>query len=125
MSVLEIGAKMVEMVNAGPESEAKFVDEYYSDSVVSIEGQGSDEMPAKMEGLDAIRGKHEWWYGNHEVHSAVATGPYVGNKEDQFVIRFNMDLTPNDGERGQMEEVGVFTVKDGKVVQEEFLYLMG
>jgi len=25
----------------------------------------------------------------------------------------------------QMDEVGLFTVKDGKVAQEEFLYLMG
>ena len=29
------------------------------------------------------------------------------------------------GERGQMNEVGLFTVKEGKIAQEEYLYLMG
>ena len=39
--------------------------------------------------------------------------------------QFSLDATPKGGERMQMTEVGLFTVKDGKVVQEEFLYLMG
>ena len=37
-----------------------------------------------------------------------------------------MDVTPKaSGERMQMDEVAVYTVKDGKIVQEEFLYAMG
>ena len=125
MSALEIGEIMVDRVGKGRESEEAFVAEYYADDIVSVEGQGSDEMPARLEGIDAIRGKHEWWYANHDVHSVTVEGPYVGNREDQFALTFTLDATPKDGERMQMQEVALITVKDGKVVQEEFLYRMG
>lgn len=125
MSAMEVGQKMITMVNAGRESEADFVSQYYADNIVSIEGQGSDDMPARIEGIDAIRDKHAWWYDNNEVHSTVAEGPYIGHRDDQFVTRFIMDMTPNGGERIQMTEVGLFTVKDDKIIQEEYLYLQG
>ena len=124
MGAMEVGQKLVELVNQGREGEAVFVRDYYADDIVSIEGQGSEDMPARIEGIDAIQAKHAWWYDNNEVHSTVAEGPYIGHRDDQFVIRFVMDLTSN-GERGQMTEVGLFTVKDDKIAQEEYLYLMG
>lgn len=123
MQVLELGQKMVEMVNQGRDGENAFVDAYYAPEVVSIEGQGTEEMPARMEGIEAIRGKHDWWYSHHEVHESTAYGPYVGHREDQFAVRFTLDATPADGERMQMDEMALFTVRDGKVVQEEFFYL--
>ena len=123
MGALEVGQKMVELVNQGREGEEAFVAEFYADDIVSIEGQGTDEMPARIEGIDAIRGKHEWWYANNEVHGTSAEGPYVGNRDDQFVVRFTLDATPKGGERNQMTEVGLYTVKDDKIVQEEYLYL--
>ena len=125
MSALEVGQALVEMVAKGRESEQEFVAQYYSDEIVSIEGQGSDEMPARLEGIEAIKGKHDWWYDNNEVHGTAVEGPYVGHREDQFVVKFILDMTPTDGERTQMEEVAIFTVKDDKIVQEEYLYRMG
>ena len=129
MNALEVGQKLVELVNAGRESEASFVTDYYDDNVVSIEGGGDGAEgsgpPPRMEGIDAIRGKHEWWYDNNEVHGTTASGPYVGHRDDQFIVRFVMDMTPKYGDRIQMDEVGLFTVANGKVVQEEYLYLMG
>lgn len=124
MNALEIGKALVEAVNDGPEQETAFVDQYFTEHTVSIEGQGSDEMPGKIQGIDAIKGKHAWWFDNNTVHGTEAEGPFVGHREDQFVVRFKMDITPKGGERMQMVEVGLFTVVDGKVAQEEFLYLM-
>ncbi|HKJ25249.1 MAG TPA: nuclear transport factor 2 family protein [Myxococcota bacterium] len=121
---LEIGTRLVQLCNEEKGLEA--VDELYGAGIVSIEGQGTDAMPARMEGLQAVRGKSVWWYDNHEVHSATAVGPFVGHRDDQFVVQFDLDVTPKaTGERTQMREVGLYTVADGKVVQEEFLYLMG
>ena len=74
MGAMEIGQKMVEMVNGGRENEQAFVTRYYDGAIVSIEG-GEGDMPQKMEGIDAIRGKHDWWYDNNEVHSTQAIGP--------------------------------------------------
>ena len=125
MSVLEIGQKMVSLVNQGRDGEETFVNEFYASNIVSIEGADSDDMPARIEGIDAIRGKHNWWYDNNTVHNTTAVGPYVGNRPDQFVVQFTLDMTPNGGERQQLTEVGLFTVADGKIAQEEYLYLMG
>lgn len=126
MGAMEVGQKLVEMVNSGRDGEAAFVNEYYADNIVSIEGgEGSEEMPSRIEGVDAIRGKHSWWYDNNEVHGTEAVGPYIGHRDDQFVVRFTLDATPKGGERDKLDEVGLFTVKSDKVVQEEYLYLMG
>ena len=127
MGAVEIGQKLVEMVNIGREGEQKFVDEYYDAHIVSIEAAAGEdsEIPQRMEGIDAVRGKHNWWYDMNDVHGSVAFGPYIGHKEDQFVVRFMLDITPRGGERMQMDEVGLFMVKGGKIVQEEFMYLMG
>ena len=59
------------------------------------------------------------------IHSTTARGPFVGNRDDQFAVQFDMDITPKDGERTQLTEVALYTVADGKIAQEEFLYLMG
>jgi hypothetical protein len=119
---VQIGAELVALSNAGEGLEA--VKRFYDEKIVSIEGQGSDEMPARMEGIEAIHGKNVWWYDNHEVHAIVATGPYCGHREDQFVVRFNLDVTfKPTGERSQMEEVALYTIRGHKIVQEEFLCL--
>ncbi len=125
MGALEVGQKMVDLVNQGREGEAAFVRDYYADDIVSIEGQGSEDMPARIQGIDAVHGKHDWWYANHTVHGTSAEGPFIGHRADQFVVRFTMDLTPTGGERSQMTEVGLYTVKNDRIVQEEYLYLMG
>ena len=123
-SAMEIGVKLVELSNAGKGLEA--VDTLYDEKIVSIEGQGTDEMPARMEGIEAIRGKNRWWYDNHDVHSSKAVGPFCGHRDDQFAVLFELDATlKSSGERSQMTEVALYTIRGGKVIQEEFLYRMG
>ncbi len=58
---------------------------------------------------------------NHEVHTVTTEGPWVNG--DQFSLRFAMDVTAREnGQRMQMDEIGVYTVRDGKVVEERFFY---
>ncbi len=124
MTNLEIGQELVKLSNAGQGLDA--VDKLYGKGIVSIEGAGSDALPQRMEGFDAVRGKSVWWYDNHEVHASSATGPFCGHREDQFVVLFELDVTHKpSSERTQMSEVGIYTVEGGKIVQEEFLYLAG
>jgi ketosteroid isomerase-like protein len=97
------------------------VNTLYSPKIVSIESSGSPEMPAEMSGLDAIRGKHQWWEDNNEVHSADVKGPFIG--EGQFAVQFTFDSTfKPTGQRTSMTEMALYTVKDGKIVREEFFY---
>lgn len=72
-------------------------------------------------GLDAIIAKGRWWVDNHEVHSAALTGP--SQRDDRFVAGFQYDLTfKGNGQRMKRDEVGLYTVKNGKIVREEFFY---
>ena len=124
MSALEIGQKLVNLCSEGKFMDA--VDTLYDDGIVSIEAQDMGEMPARMEGLDAIRGKNQWWAENHEVHKLGVEGPFCGHRQDQFAVVFELDVTNKpSGERSQMSEIALYTVNGGKVVQEEFLYSMG
>lgn len=122
--LMEIGGKLVDYCNAGKEAEA--LDTLYAEDAVSVEAApmpGEDSAEAK--GLDAIRGKHDWWFGAHEVHKADAEGPFVFGG-DRFLVIFDMDVTNKEsGERIQMKDIGVYYVKDGKIVREEFAYAMG
>lgn len=122
MTSQEIGQELVRLCNAGQSLDA--VDKLYGEGVVSIEAEGNDALPARLEGIEAVRGKSVWWLDNHEVHTEVATGPFCGHREDQFAVLFEMDVTHKpSGERHQMSEVALYTTSNGKVVQEEFLYL--
>jgi ketosteroid isomerase-like protein len=92
---------------------------YNADNIVSYEAM--DGPMAVCEGKEAVQQKSDWWTENHEVHSGSVEGPYVNG--DQFALRFTMDVTPKStGERVRMDEVGVYSVKDGKIVEERFYY---
>jgi ribosomal protein L21 len=53
-------------------------------------------------------------------------GPFPNN--DRFAVKFHYETSPksgpNKGKKVKMDEVGIYTVKDGKIVREEFFYSM-
>lgn len=91
---------------------------FWSDDVVSIEAM--DGPMARCEGRAACEAKAQWWTENNEVHAIETDGPHVNG--DQFALIFHMDYTPSDGERRQEDEVALYTVRDGLVVEERFFY---
>jgi ketosteroid isomerase-like protein len=123
-NTLEVGKRLVELCQKGKPMEA--INTLYSPRIVSIEAQSMPQMPARMEGIDAVRGKAEWWEKNHEVHSGKADGPWPHG--DRFIVHFTYDVTakagPMAGKRMTLDEAALYTVKDGKIVQEEFFYAM-
>lgn len=91
---------------------------YWSDDVVSIEPMGDAQ---ETRGKAAVAGKGAWWRDNHEVHGATVEGPYVSGGD--FTVHFAMDITPKQsGERMLMDELAIYSVRDGKIVQERFIY---
>jgi SnoaL-like domain len=106
-----------DMLKSGKHEEAAA--QFNAPGIVSLEAM--DGPMARVEGAAAVKAKSDWWYGAHEVHSASAEGPYVNG--DQFAMSFSMDVTQKEsGNRIQMTEIGLYTMKDGKVVEEKFLY---
>ena len=122
MTTLEVGKKLVELIKQGENLQA--IKTLYSQDIVSVEASSMPNMPAEMNGMDAILGKNKWWVDNHEVHSANCEGPFPHG--DRFIVRFNYDVTNKpSGKRMQMDEAALYTVQDGKIVREEFFYSMG
>lgn len=94
-------------------------DTYWDEEVISFE-PGEGPM-AVCDGIDAVRAKSEWWSGAHEIHSGTAEGPWVNG--DQFTVRFTMDVTNKDsGERFKMDEIALYTIEDGRIIEERFFY---
>jgi hypothetical protein len=73
---------------------------------------------AELKGRKAVEGKTQWWNANHEVHDLKVEGPYVHG--DQFVVRFKLDVTPKGQKRIHLDEVGLYTVRKSRIVEESF-----
>lgn len=122
MNTEEVAQKVVALCRKGAWIEA--IDSLYAKDIVSVEASGMGGGSPEARGIDQVRKKTEWWSANMEVHGMDVSGPFVAH--DRFVVQFDVDVTDkNSNKRMQMSEVGVYTVKDGKIVREEFLPLAG
>lgn len=122
MNTMQIANRLVELCRQGKNADA--LNTLFAEDAVSVEAGGPPGMDLEAKGLAAIKGKGEWWAANHEVHSANVTGPWPHG--DRFIVGFQYDVTNKpSGKRIKMDEVGLYTVKNGKIVREEFFYEMG
>jgi ketosteroid isomerase-like protein len=115
MSVRDTAEAFTAMLKAGDHEGAAKT--YNAADIVSREAM--DGPMARLEGAAAVQKKSEWWYANHTVHSVTTEGPYING--DQFAVRFDMDVTAKDtGKRMQMQEIALYTVRNGKIAEERF-----
>lgn len=118
-STAAIAEELVSLCRSGRNADA--INSFYSPDIVSVESMGNETMPREVKGIDAIRGKNQWWAENNEVHGARVDGPFLG--EDKFAVYYNYDVTfKPTGKRQPMEEMALYEVKDGKIVREQFFY---
>lgn len=97
----------------------KIYGELYSPECTSEETPGSEW--GKANGMKEIEQKGQQWNdGIQEMHGGTTDKPIVTG--EYFSSRMTMDYTPKNGERVNMEELGVYRVKDGKIVSEQFFY---
>lgn len=121
MSVQEVATDLVALVRAAKFEEA--MTKYYSPDIVSVEAFAPEGQDREARGIAAVQAKGEWWAQNMEVHSVECTNPAYNG--DQFAVTMKLDVTDkNNGQRYPMEEIAVYTVKDGKIVHEAFFYSM-
>lgn len=117
----EIAHGCIALWNAGNHSEA--YRRYYAEDAEKVEPTALGEYGNSLKGLDNLIAHEEMIQGGIATVNAVyvAEGPFIGASGFSVVIK--SDFTMNDtGIRFIFREVGVFTVKNGKIVREEYLY---
>jgi len=118
MNTEQVAQKVVELVRKQAWHEA--VDTLYDKEIVSVEARTMDGSSPETRGIGGVRKKVDWWLENMQVHSFQANGPFVAH--DRFVVQYDADVTDkNSKARRQLSEVGVYTVRNGKIIREEFL----
>jgi SnoaL-like domain len=118
MNTSEVAHKVVELVRNQAWYEA--LDTLYDKDIVSVEAYAGASGSPETRGTDGVRKKIDWWVTAMTIHSFKPSAPFVGH--DRFVIQYDADVTEKQSnERRQLSEVGVYTVKNGKIVREEFL----
>jgi len=121
MTTFEIAQKYVELCRANQNHAV--LETLFSPEAVSVEAASLPGLPQEVKGLKAIAEKSKQWVDNHEVHSAKLEGPWPNG--NRFIVRFSYDVTNKpSGRRLQMDETGLFTIENGKIVREEFFYTM-
>ena len=122
MNTEEVAKKVVELTRKQAWYEA--LDTLYDDNVVSVEASGMGGGSPETRGKQGVRGKIDWWVNAMEVHSFNASEPFVAH--ERFVVQYDADVTEKETKkRRKLSEVGVYAVKDGKTVREEFLPRVG
>ena len=116
MTTAEVAKGLVEMCQQGKNNEA--MSAYYAPEIMSYEAAPSAPV---AEGIAAVQGKAAWWDSTMEVHSAQIVGPFIN--ADQFAVRFTYDVTDKTtNRRSTLDEIAVYRVRDGKIIEERFLY---
>src|SRR3981189_668701 len=122
MTTEEVAQKVVELTRKQAWKEA--LESLYAKDIVSVESRANESGSFETRGIEGVRGKVNWWLDAMETHSVKVHGPYVAH--DRFVVRYDMDVTDKSSKkRMQISEVGVYSVKDGKITREEFLPYTG
>lgn len=122
MNTEQVAKRLVELCRKGEYEQAQR--ELYAQDAVSIEMPGLPEGAlGNVEGLEAIYEKGRQFSERVEaVHASEASDPVIAG--NWFSVAFSMDITFKGRGRVQMQDIGVYHVRDGKVVSEQFFYDM-
>lgn len=97
---------------------------FYADDVRHVEAMTMDGSSPVTEGKAAIMEGMGKFMESIEIHGGGMGKPFPNG--DQFAVEMWMDCTfkdgPMAGQRHEMREIGVYTVKDGKISEARFFY---
>jgi len=117
MTTKEVATKFHDYMQQG--AFEKIYTELFSPDATSEETPGSDWK--KANGMKEIHEKGKKWAETAEEMYGGTTGtPLVAG--NYFTCYMTMDFKPKGGPRTNMEEIGFYEVKNGKIISEKFFY---
>lgn len=117
MTTTEIANRLAELCRQAKWEEAQ--KELFSADAVSIEPFATPAFEKETKGLNAIFEKGRKFESMTEkLHRVDITEPIVAGNAIAF--KLTMDITMKERPRENWEELCVYTVKDGKIISEQF-----
>ncbi len=122
-----VADRLYELCSVGKHEQA--MKELYADNCRHVEVMECPGSPYKRitEGKATLLQMCDHWNKTTTVHSASCGKPLVNG--DQFIVEMQMDCTssegPMAGQRMNMKEQALYTVKGGKITEAKFFYGMG
>jgi len=121
MTSQDIGTKLVELCKQGKNAEAMTT--LYSPDIVSVEAAAPPGKSSESKSIDACAEKGKQFAARHEVHGVTVEGPFPHG--DRFAVYFDYEVTTKENnQRLHINEVALYTVKNDKIVREEFFYAL-
>ena len=103
------------------------IKELYADNAKHVEAMEGPGCARVNEGKASLLEKAEKFAKTTTVHGATVSKPIVNG--EQFVCQMTMDCTCSDGpmagQRMNMKETALYTVKNGKITEGKFFYGCG
>lgn len=120
-----VADRLHSLVSTGKNLEA--IKELYADNAKHVEAMEGPGCPRVSEGKASLLEKAEKFAKTTTIHSASCSKPIVNG--DQFVCQMALDCTssegPMAGQRMNMSETALYTVKNGKITEGKFFYGCG
>lgn len=122
LATQKVADRLVELCSSGKNHQA--LQELYADDARHVEVMESPGCPRIIQGKAALLQKSEEFARMTTVHSASYGKPVVNG--DQFLCQMSLDCTmsegPMAGQRMDMAETALYTVKNGKITEARFFY---
>jgi hypothetical protein len=117
MTTNQIANRLVELCRQGQFETAQ--KELFAKDCMSIEPQASPAFAKETKGLDAIIEKGKKWENMVEsMNKMEVSEPMVAS--NSFACTMHMDVTMKDKQHWDMTELCTYSIKDGKIVVEQF-----
>jgi len=117
MTTNDIAKRLVELCRKGQFTAVQ--KELFEKDDISIEPHAKPAFEKETKGVDAILEKGEKWNSMVEkVNSLSVSDPMVGG--NSFAVALAMDVVMKDRGPIKISELCVYSVKDGKIISEQF-----
>jgi hypothetical protein len=117
MTTNQIANRLVELCRQGQFETAQ--KELFAKDAMSIEPNASPAFDKETKGLNAIMEKGKKWENMVEsMNKLEVSEPMVAS--NSFACTMHMDVTMKNKEHWDMTELCTYTIKDGKIVVEQF-----
>lgn len=117
MSITKIAHHLVQLYQQGNNALAQVL--YFDDEIVSIEKYQLKTKRTK--GIIKVQRKSAHFFEmTQKIHTAHIEGPLIVS--NNFCIKIDLDITLRSIGRIQLQQLIVYTVKNHKIIQEEFFY---